>query len=613
MSNNNNVTLLGFYGSDKTHALSAWQSTNVELGVELPEEVSERIAILFEETVKGKKKSLSELLSMLAKHGHHTPFEKSALHFQITGDIASHIHCLKHRIGVSINSECLTGDSVITFTGPNGHTAPSKKKTIKELYDLWSEGRKHQKTEKDREYVRERIKSRNLRVLDEKSGFFTTGHIKDIWEKGVQDVYLVSLENGKSLKVTDNHQIFTPEGFRTISQGLKKGDLVGCNGKVRPWIDPSFFKGSENLTRKEFATLTGVKYSTIKKWGYIHDITFKVDENKDFKKGNVPWNLGKAGTYSLNISEEGLKARAAAVKRGSESHFWRGGVTSEGSKIGVWTRKVAREVHRKFNGICQYCEKRAKNAHAHHIIPVYADESKAYDFDNLVTVCQKCHVEIHKNPQNEWDFALKVLGREPVLTWDDSDKKPRGRGKLSVDFSPIVSIVYVGKEMTYDIEVEGDKNNNFVANGIVVHNSARYKELKDKWYVPEDWSTSDRPAVTDEMFAIGIDSRYSFTWADVLDKYSILGHKLYHQATEQLTPTLGRKRAKESARYFLPYSKQLDYDMMFNFRSFAHFVKLRGDSHAQREIQKISHQMVDAVASLPGNPFKESLEAFDLV
>jgi len=82
----NSVELLGFYGSDETHALSAWTSTSRDL----PEE---------------KRKRIGPLLTQLAKDGHLTPFEKSSLHFLVTSDIASHIHLLKHRIGVSINAE----------------------------------------------------------------------------------------------------------------------------------------------------------------------------------------------------------------------------------------------------------------------------------------------------------------------------------------------------------------------------------------------------------------------------------------------------------------------------------------------------------------------------
>lgn len=101
----NQVTLLGYYGSDERIALSAWQSTTLELEITMPEELKERIHALFVATQKTKKKDYRELLHMLAKHGHHTPFEKSLFDFQVTSDIASHIQFIKHRIAVSINTE----------------------------------------------------------------------------------------------------------------------------------------------------------------------------------------------------------------------------------------------------------------------------------------------------------------------------------------------------------------------------------------------------------------------------------------------------------------------------------------------------------------------------
>lgn len=82
----NKVELVGFYGSDETHALSAWTSTSRDLNDE-------------------KRGRMGKLLGMLAKEGHHTPFEKSSQHFLVTTDIATHIHILKHRIGCSVNGE----------------------------------------------------------------------------------------------------------------------------------------------------------------------------------------------------------------------------------------------------------------------------------------------------------------------------------------------------------------------------------------------------------------------------------------------------------------------------------------------------------------------------
>lgn len=86
MSNENKVELIGIYGSDETHALSAWTSTSRDL-------------------TEDKRGRINKLLNMLAKDGHHTPFEKSSQHFLVTSEIASHIHMLKHRVGISINGE----------------------------------------------------------------------------------------------------------------------------------------------------------------------------------------------------------------------------------------------------------------------------------------------------------------------------------------------------------------------------------------------------------------------------------------------------------------------------------------------------------------------------
>jgi thymidylate synthase (FAD) len=82
----NNVELIGMYGNDLIHGLSAWTSTSRDLTDE-------------------KRNRLPTLLKMLAENGHETPFEKSMLHFLVTADTASHIHILKHRIGVSVNGE----------------------------------------------------------------------------------------------------------------------------------------------------------------------------------------------------------------------------------------------------------------------------------------------------------------------------------------------------------------------------------------------------------------------------------------------------------------------------------------------------------------------------
>jgi thymidylate synthase (FAD) len=121
--------------------------------------------------------------------------------------------------------------------------------------------------------------------------------------------------------------------------------------------------------------------------------------------------------------------------------------------------------------------------------------------------------------------------------------------------------------------------------------SARYKELKeDKYFVPDDWPTM---------------------WQAKLVHYSETGNALYHECLENLTPLLGRKRAKESARFFKTYNSQIQADVQFNMRSFANFLKLRNSEHAQKEIREIAAEMLRLVSEIDGNPFKYTLKAFN--
>ena len=120
--------------------------------------------------------------------------------------------------------------------------------------------------------------------------------------------------------------------------------------------------------------------------------------------------------------------------------------------------------------------------------------------------------------------------------------------------------------------------------------SARYKELKeDKYYVPNDWPTM---------------------WQAKLVHYSETGNALYHECLENLTPLLGRKRAKESARFFKTYNSQIQADVQFNMRSFANFLKLRNSEHAQVEIRDIAAEMLRLVKEIEGEPFKYTLQAW---
>lgn len=119
--------------------------------------------------------------------------------------------------------------------------------------------------------------------------------------------------------------------------------------------------------------------------------------------------------------------------------------------------------------------------------------------------------------------------------------------------------------------------------------SARYKELKDdKYYVPFDWDSTEQALYVDHM------------------EVSL---KRYHDTLERLVKKgMSRKRAKETARLYLPYGNQITSDVMFNFRSFAHFVRLRYSKHAQAEIRNVADSMLHLVKGT--GQFDATLSAF---
>jgi thymidylate synthase ThyX len=99
-------------------------------------------------------------------------------------------------------------------------------------------------------------------------------------------------------------------------------------------------------------------------------------------------------------------------------------------------------------------------------------------------------------------------------------------------------------------------------------------------------------------------------WQKLLEVYTHLGNSYYHACIKDLEPILGRKRAKESARFFKTYNSQIQADIMFNMRSFANFQKLRNSEHAQKEIREIANDMLIIVENITGHPFKYTLESW---
>lgn len=155
-------------------------------------------------------------------------------HPQITLNVGYFPHSMMqqlrtHRVGVSFDVQCLAGDTKVTFVNASGSL---RKIEIAALYDLWSNGERAVRERKIRgrkgelpaQYRRDcktRLKKMRLRVLNEETGFFEIGHLKEVMCSGVQPVYRLTLADGKTLDCTTNHRLLTSKGWQRM------GDAVG--------------------------------------------------------------------------------------------------------------------------------------------------------------------------------------------------------------------------------------------------------------------------------------------------------------------------------------------------------------------------------------------------
>lgn len=148
---------------------------------------------------------------------------------------------------------------------------------------------------------------------------------------------------------------------------------------------------------------------------------------------------------------------------------------------------------------------------------------------------------------------------------------------------------FVGERETYDLEVEGPYHN-FVANGIVTHNSineysGRYSLMPLLFYSPDRGkfslqSTSNNQGREEDAAPEGLYRDAIQQWEDVRASAS----QAYEWMVEQDV-------ARELARIDLPLSTYTQWYWKIDLHNLLHFLTLRVDDHAQWEIQEFGRVM----------------------
>ena len=228
------------------------------------------------------------------------------------------------------------------------------------------------------------------------------------------------------------------------------------------------------------------------------------------------------------------------------------------------------------------CELITNGSLAHHVIPIWLDSSRERDPENLVSVCASCHSDIHRTRDAEL-LHSKKLAQRLRLAMPLASVPDRTGWKLTGHPMPVETIEYLGLEQTYDLCVEGPWHN-FVANGIVVHNSfnefsMRYAKATDDFYVPEP---------EDVRTQVGKPGAYTFEQVDpeLAERTREELRAIYDAAFETYERLVEAGVARELARCVMPVGAYTEFYWTINARSLMNFVSLRAAETAQREIRR---------------------------
>ena len=474
------------------------------------------------------------LIRFLMRNRHETPFEHNAFRFHVRAPIFVAREWFRHRIG------CLTGDTVVTFVNDAGCTAPHLRKTLDELWEMWTRGERNGHAVGDdvarevrrraeagdglrriarepgigrraawsvfadadeRRDARSRVRRMRLRVLNEGTGEFETGHVAEVFDKGEQPVYRLRLADGKTITLTENHRLLTPDGWFTMREAV---GLVGDGDRARMTCPAQLIANGERV-RCDRAGRRGYR-------------------------------------FPLRLSDSHL----AAIRR-------------------------ARSGARCIDYTCRACGTRGARLHAHHVVPPWLAREPTTDVENLAR-CSECHRPIH---------GRRALERAAECV--DAVLPHRPRWVLTGRPVAVVSVEYVGVRRTYDLAVAG-RWHNFVANGVVVHNSfnefsMRYARATDEFYVPE---------ADDVRTQVGKPGSYSFEPLnpEVAEATRTAIEAVYREAYATYERLIEQGVARELARVVLPVGAYTEFYWTVNARSLMNFVSLRAHDTALREIRR---------------------------
>ena len=357
--------------------------------------------------------SAKHFVEKIKQRDHQSVLEHFSITVKFITDRGISHEIVRHRLA-SFSQEssryCVAADTSIKFKSPR------VKMTIKQLYE-------NMKNTKNGSWKRLEIAQAN-----ENTGLVDYTKIKNVFYNGEKPTLSIKTRLGYELTCTDDHEIYTPNGYIRLKD-LKVGDKIYVNGKKvdRPLYQDYDWLYHQNITLnktfKQIGEEFGFNDSTLKKWRGKLNIPKK--GTGYFNVGRSPWNKG--------ISEKDDPRMVILANALRKYHHC-------GHRNDKILKEDTCEYSKWKKDKCEICGKTA-DLEVHHL-----DENRMNNYEsNLITVCESCHSRIHH------------------------------KSLLMIYADEITDIREAGIKSVYDIEVSSNYHN-YNANGIIVHNCSYNKD-----------------------------------------------------------------------------------------------------------------------------------------
>jgi len=463
------------------------------------------------------------LIRYLMRHRHTTPFEMCELKLHVRVPMDCWRQWIRHR------TACLSGDTMLHFDLPGGIERRGNqlyKLSIKDVFDRFQPTENTQRPDKQRNpyHKKDQIQKMHLRSVNESTGAVWHTKIVDIWESGEKPVYLVTTKSGASAKMSEDHLCWSYKGWRKLKELVGLGDKKASHRNVGIHVIGS---GRNTGVVPQFNPIDEAteEWAPIYGWEDFYEVS---------NQGRVRRIIGGKGNRSYGRCK----------------------------KITVSDGRAVVSLNRPGEQVTKL---------VHHLV--------LFGFKGPSDAGQEC---CH-NDGNALNNMVENLRWDTPQSNADDRVRDNATTRLRCFADEIDSVDLVGSEMTYDLEVEGPWHN-FSAGGLVVHNSVneystRYSEAIDdkQTTTAEQWRSQSKSNKQGSAALIEAD-----LGGAALTKEEAEFHE---NATRIYKNRISDGVAREQARKDLPLSTYTEAYWKCNLHNLFHFLSLRMDAHAQKEIR----------------------------